>query len=148
MFFHNRRCQQKNCGSNQSVNLQPKTAEGIHQVPKEQKGEEVDEDEEEEKKNKNKEKNYIHEQIRKLKNQCKRNYLRNYNYFFLFELYVLCSFTPWIEVESFSTPASSVMGLNNCTSRNCLNGDCVEGYCICRQGWQGSNCQYCAGKIR
>lgn len=31
----------------------------------------------------------------------------------------------------------------------CMNGGvCRNGTCICRDGWQGSECQFCGGKVR
>lgn len=31
----------------------------------------------------------------------------------------------------------------------CMNGGvCKNGTCICKDGWQGSECQFCGGKVR
>ncbi|XP_012260217.2 attractin-like protein 1 isoform X2 [Athalia rosae] len=35
-----------------------------------------------------------------------------------------------------------------CNLDSCVNGDCVNGTCVCHDGWQGSSCQYCGGKVR
>lgn len=45
---------------------------------------------------------------------------------------------------------SSIVGANAsaCDLDSCLNGNCVNGSCLCREGWQGPNCQYCASKVR
>lgn len=31
----------------------------------------------------------------------------------------------------------------------CMNGGvCKNGTCVCKDGWQGSECQFCGGKVR
>lgn len=31
----------------------------------------------------------------------------------------------------------------------CMNGGvCRNGTCLCKDGWQGSECQFCGGKVR
>ncbi|XP_061723238.1 attractin-like protein 1 [Cydia pomonella] len=37
--------------------------------------------------------------------------------------------------------------LARCSNHNCINGDCKNETCVCREGWQGPECQYCGGKI-
>lgn len=36
----------------------------------------------------------------------------------------------------------------NCSDVQCINGECVNGTCVCNEGWQGSACQFCGGKVR
>ncbi|KAJ1523050.1 hypothetical protein ONE63_002178 [Megalurothrips usitatus] len=36
----------------------------------------------------------------------------------------------------------------NCSDVQCVNGECVNGTCVCNEGWQGSACQFCGGKVR
>lgn len=50
---------------------------------------------------------------------------------------------------------SSLDGLNvvnngQLSSLNgCMNGGvCKNGTCVCKDGWQGSECQFCGGKVR
>lgn len=48
---------------------------------------------------------------------------------------------------------SSTVSAYNCSAHNgyCQNnGQCKEdiGKCVCTDGWQGSECQFCGGKIR
>lgn len=41
-----------------------------------------------------------------------------------------------------------------CHSNDCFNvfcngnGKCINGTCVCFDGWQGSSCQFCGGKVR
>lgn len=36
-----------------------------------------------------------------------------------------------------------------CTDLSCMNGgQCKNDTCICTDGWQGSECQFCGGKVR
>ncbi|KAG7200810.1 hypothetical protein KM043_003181 [Ampulex compressa] len=35
-----------------------------------------------------------------------------------------------------------------CEPESCVNGDCLNGTCVCHEGWQGSACQFCGGKVR
>ncbi|XP_044593678.1 attractin-like protein 1 isoform X2 [Cotesia glomerata] len=49
---------------------------------------------------------------------------------------------------SSSSSSSSSSSESTCDSINCVNGNCVNGSCVCHDGWQGSACQYCSGKIR
>ncbi|XP_063389635.1 attractin [Cydia fagiglandana] len=37
--------------------------------------------------------------------------------------------------------------LAKCSNHNCINGDCKNETCVCKEGWQGPECQYCGGKI-
>ncbi|KAF4528316.1 hypothetical protein B566_EDAN016846 [Ephemera danica] len=37
---------------------------------------------------------------------------------------------------------------DKCDESQCVNGICENGTCQCFDGWQGSNCQFCGGKIR
>ena len=55
-----------------------------------------------------------------------------------------------LETAAASSPTNSLAGANAsaCDLESCLNGNCVNGSCICREGWQGPNCQYCASKVR
>ncbi|XP_066586444.1 attractin-like protein 1 isoform X2 [Prorops nasuta] len=46
--------------------------------------------------------------------------------------------------SSLSQPATEA----SCDNENCINGDCVNGSCVCHEGWQGSACQFCGGKVR
>ncbi|XP_044007084.1 attractin-like protein 1 isoform X2 [Aphidius gifuensis] len=52
--------------------------------------------------------------------------------------------------SSSSSSSSTTSGLEiiSCTLDNCINGDCVNGSCICHDGWQGSACQHCSGKVK
>ncbi|XP_014206707.1 putative protein tag-53 [Copidosoma floridanum] len=43
---------------------------------------------------------------------------------------------------------SAVYNGSTCDLDTCLNGSCVNGSCVCREGWQGPSCQYCASKVR
>lgn len=36
-----------------------------------------------------------------------------------------------------------------CNETTCMNGGvCRNSTCVCTDGWQGSECQFCAGKVR
>lgn len=37
---------------------------------------------------------------------------------------------------------------SKCNDENCFNGVCNEVNCVCFEGWQGPQCQYCAGKVK
>lgn len=37
---------------------------------------------------------------------------------------------------------------SKCKDLQCVNGECINGTCICRDGWQGTFCQFCGGKIK
>lgn len=37
---------------------------------------------------------------------------------------------------------------SKCSEENCLNGVCNNETCVCFEGWQGPECQYCAGKVK
>lgn len=59
----------------------------------------------------------------------------------------------WILLLGSITTASSSSAPEpssspGCTLDNCLNGDCINGSCVCHDGWQGTACQYCSGKIK
>ncbi|XP_043267343.1 attractin-like protein 1 isoform X2 [Venturia canescens] len=47
-----------------------------------------------------------------------------------------------------STTSTSTSTEVPCDIENCVNGDCVNGSCVCQDGWQGTACQYCGGKVR
>nr|XP_032523599.1 attractin [Danaus plexippus plexippus] len=38
--------------------------------------------------------------------------------------------------------------LSKCSDHNCFNGVCNNDTCVCYEGWQGSQCQHCGGKIK
>ncbi|XP_049880941.1 attractin [Pectinophora gossypiella] len=38
--------------------------------------------------------------------------------------------------------------LSRCSEHNCLNGVCNNETCACFEGWQGPECQHCAGKVK
>ncbi|CAH2059184.1 unnamed protein product, partial [Iphiclides podalirius] len=38
--------------------------------------------------------------------------------------------------------------LSRCSEHNCINGECKNETCVCFEGWQGPECQHCAGKIK
>ncbi|XP_046382799.1 attractin-like protein 1 isoform X2 [Ischnura elegans] len=42
----------------------------------------------------------------------------------------------------------SVVNSGKCSEVQCVNGACVNGTCVCFDGWQGSSCQFCGGKVR
>ncbi|XP_026322892.1 attractin [Hyposmocoma kahamanoa] len=37
---------------------------------------------------------------------------------------------------------------SKCNEENCINGVCNNETCVCFEGWQGPECQYCAGKVK
>lgn len=40
-------------------------------------------------------------------------------------------------------------GGGKCSEIRCMNGgSCRNGTCLCPDGWQGSECQFCGGKVR
>ncbi|XP_011499163.1 PREDICTED: attractin-like protein 1 [Ceratosolen solmsi marchali] len=71
---------------------------------------------------------------------------------------VLWSIVVWTTLLQCAAPletaaassATSLAGSNasTCDLESCLNGNCINGSCLCREGWQGPNCQYCASKVR
>lgn len=45
--------------------------------------------------------------------------------------------------------AMPVLCYNECADVTCNgNGVCVNGTCVCNDGWQGTSCQFCGGKVR
>ena len=38
--------------------------------------------------------------------------------------------------------------LSDCNPQNCHYGKCVRGNCVCYEGWTGTGCQHCTGKVR
>uniref|UniRef100_A0A182STH3 EGF-like domain-containing protein n=1 Tax=Anopheles maculatus TaxID=74869 RepID=A0A182STH3_9DIPT len=49
--------------------------------------------------------------------------------------------------------SQGVVGVTNpgdrCSEVRCMNGGvCKNGTCLCPDGWQGSECQFCGGKVR
>lgn len=42
----------------------------------------------------------------------------------------------------------NVISGSKCIESQCVNGMCVNGTCQCYDGWQGTNCQFCGGKVR
>ncbi|KAL5284023.1 ATRN family protein [Megaselia abdita] len=62
---------------------------------------------------------------------------------FFFELLVI--FTTLAVLTAAAVPSS----INCTTDANCMNGGiCRNNACVCAQGWQGSDCQFCGGKVR
>lgn len=47
-----------------------------------------------------------------------------------------------------SSSSSSLTADTTCDTESCVNGDCVNGTCVCHEGWQGTACQFCGGKVR
>lgn len=47
-----------------------------------------------------------------------------------------------------SSSSSSLTTDTTCDTDSCVNGDCVNGTCVCHEGWQGSACQFCGGKVK
>lgn len=47
-----------------------------------------------------------------------------------------------------STSSSSLTTDTSCDTDSCVNGGCVNGTCMCHEGWQGTACQFCGGKVR
>lgn len=67
------------------------------------------------------------------------------------------TFLPWavlvccwvMRVSDAASSSSSLPTLEAvCDLDTCVNGDCVNGSCVCREGWQGTHCQFCGGKVR
>lgn len=67
------------------------------------------------------------------------------------------TFLPWAVLiccwvmrvsDAASSSSSSPTVDTACDLDTCVNGDCVNGSCACREGWQGSHCQFCGGKVR
>lgn len=56
----------------------------------------------------------------------------------------------WVTVFHHTAIASTTIAQldHTCNPTNCINGYCINGSCICYDGWQGSGCQYCSGKVR
>ncbi|XP_017752850.1 PREDICTED: attractin-like protein 1 isoform X1 [Eufriesea mexicana] len=56
----------------------------------------------------------------------------------------------WV-VHVTAAASSSSLSLTTdttCDTDSCINGDCVNGTCVCHEGWQGSACRFCGGKVR
>lgn len=57
-----------------------------------------------------------------------------------------------VHLGAAATAASSISSLSlpttDCDPDTCVNGECVNGTCVCREGWQGTHCQFCGGKVR
>lgn len=67
------------------------------------------------------------------------------------------TFLPWAVLvccwvmrvsDAASSSSSSPTVDTACDLDTCVNGDCVNGSCVCREGWQGTHCQFCGGKVR
>lgn len=67
------------------------------------------------------------------------------------------TFLPWAVLvccwvmrvsDAASSSSSSPIAEVGCDLDTCVNGDCVNGSCVCREGWQGTHCQFCGGKVR
>ncbi|EZA62765.1 hypothetical protein X777_07581 [Ooceraea biroi] len=50
--------------------------------------------------------------------------------------------------SSSSSSSSLSLPTMDCDPDICINGECVNGTCVCREGWQGTHCQFCGGKVR
>lgn len=54
----------------------------------------------------------------------------------------------FLYISTFTVTASTLVSAK-CKDTDCNgNGVCKNETCVCYDGWQGSDCQYCAGKIR
>lgn len=51
-----------------------------------------------------------------------------------------------VHVSAAATTFSLSPTLDVCEA--CIYGDCINGTCVCRDGWQGANCEFCGGKVR
>lgn len=48
-----------------------------------------------------------------------------------------------------SLSADAAVAQHCASDLSCQNGGaCVNGTCVCREGWQGDECQFCGGKVR
>ncbi|XP_029172341.1 attractin-like protein 1 isoform X2 [Nylanderia fulva] len=60
---------------------------------------------------------------------------------------LVCCWVMRVSDAASSSSASPIVD-TACYLDTCVNGDCVNGTCMCHEGWQGSHCQYCGGKVR
>ncbi|KYM98424.1 hypothetical protein ALC62_10864 [Cyphomyrmex costatus] len=60
------------------------------------------------------------------------------------------AFVCWVvHVSAAASTSSSSPTLDaGCDPDTCVNGVCENGICVCREGWQGTHCQFCGGKVR
>lgn len=58
-----------------------------------------------------------------------------------------CQLGPTVLVSSHGL--AGVADPGKCSEVRCMNGGvCKNGTCLCPDGWQGSECQFCGGKVR
>lgn len=50
----------------------------------------------------------------------------------------------WVLISSETAALTSFP----CHEVQCVHGVCIEGRCICDQGWQGTGCHRCGGRVR
>lgn len=67
-----------------------------------------------------------------------------------FFLEILAIFSALLVLKPVETAAVTLPSSINCTTdANCMNGGfCRNNACVCADGWQGSDCQFCGGKVR
>lgn len=58
------------------------------------------------------------------------------------------SLLPLVPVSATTVSAVADASPDICKDVECGNGVCVNGTCVCHDGWQGSQCQYCGGKVK
>ncbi|CAH0395554.1 unnamed protein product [Bemisia tabaci] len=68
----------------------------------------------------------------------KSKYRRKYEFYSILSVIVIFQFLV-VSIKCLS---------NKCDDVHCVNGECINGTCVCLDGWQGSACHSCAGKIR
>uniref|UniRef100_A0A1B0DL29 CUB domain-containing protein n=1 Tax=Phlebotomus papatasi TaxID=29031 RepID=A0A1B0DL29_PHLPP len=64
---------------------------------------------------------------------------------------MLCTLVLWsfLLVNLCVQVASKCSELDEDTNGSCMNGGfCRNGSCVCPEGWQGTECQFCGGKVR
>lgn len=57
---------------------------------------------------------------------------------------ILLNFIFWILISNETAAVTSL----SCHEVQCVHGVCKEGRCVCDQGWQGTGCHRCGGRVR
>lgn len=61
---------------------------------------------------------------------------------------VLACWVVHVGAAGASSSSLSLPTTTDCDPDTCVNGECVNDTCVCREGWQGTHCQFCGGKVR